>query len=595
MFSGLPTASLTVTDLFSSPFHFSVPCYQRPYSWTTTEAGQLLEDILAAAGVGGGIAAPEPDYFLGTIILVDGVHSDLPRAREREPRLFEIVDGQQRLVTLAILAAVLRDLGTERWRWGTRNRLDHLVGADAAATRLKGTRFRIELRAREQGFLESYVQMRGGCLAVPAHELSSEAEDRLLTVRDHFIGELAHLDEADRRRLTDYLCEQCHFVVVLTPDIDRAHRLFTVLNERGRSLQRNDILKAELLKSVAPDRVDTTLAQWEHAAQLLGPSFETFFSHVFSIYARGESKIIAGIRRTVGAAGGPEPFLNDVLTPLSEAYHRVRRAADVDLNIDAEARRYLVYLGRLPEGDWAPAAMLAVRQYADDPVRGNLLLKEIDRLAHLLRLLGVGTGKRVRRFAEVIDLIKANGPIRPGEPPFKLSRDEVRNISYHLRAPYKRDQQVCKLLLLRLNDEMSRSTTLLDPRDYSVEHVLPQRPGAKSEWRRWFADAEERALCTESLGNLVVVTQKQNDKARNQEFARKREIYRGTLDDTPVLAITRDAVEASFWRGGEIRTREAKLLGLIRDIWGIELNGMQSTRGAQQDRNAGRLPQSDVA
>ena len=67
---------------------------------------------------------------------------------------------------------------------------------------------------------------------------------------------------------------------------------------------------------------------------------------------------------------------------------------------------------------------------------------------------------------------------------------------------YRRDAQVCKQLLLRLNDELTRSTTLLDPKDYSVEHVLPQRPGATSEWRRWFADAEEREICTESLGNL---------------------------------------------------------------------------------------------
>ena len=111
MFPGLPTASLTLTHLFSSPFHFSVPCYQRPYSWTTVEAGQLLDDVSAAAGLGGADAA-EPDYFLGTILLLDGTGGDLPKAREREPRMFEIIDGQQRLVTLALLTAALRDVGT---------------------------------------------------------------------------------------------------------------------------------------------------------------------------------------------------------------------------------------------------------------------------------------------------------------------------------------------------------------------------------------------------------------------------------------------------------------------------------------------------
>lgn len=557
-----------------------MPCYQRPYSWTTVEAGQLLEDVLSAAGVGVGFA--EPDYFLGAILLLDGGGGDLPKPREREPRFFEIVDGQQRLVTLAILVSVLRDLGTDnRWRWGARHRLDTLISADAAATRVNGVQFRIELRAGEQAFLENFVQKRGACSVSPEADTLSVGEERLLAVRDHFMSELALLDETERRKLCDFVCDQCHFVVVLTRDIDRAHRLFTVLNERGRSLQRNDILKADLLKNIAPMNLQRALSQWEQAANLLGPNFENLFSHVFNIYGRGETKIIAGIRKAVRDAGGPEAFISNVFSPLAEAYSWVRRASDVSVNIDPDARRYLVYLGRLAEGDWGPAAILALRQYADDPARGNMLLKEIDRLAHLLRLLCVGTGKRMRRFADVIDLIKSKQPVVPGQGPFQLTRDEVRNINYHLRSLYRRDQQVCKLLLLRLSDEISRSTTLLDPRDYSVEHVLPQRPGASSEWRRWFVDSEERESCTDSLGNLVAVTQKQNDRARNQEFARKQEIYRGTDDDQPVLPITRDAVEATGWRAPEIRAREARLLGIISEIWDIEIAGAR-------ERNAGR-------
>jgi hypothetical protein len=86
------------------------------------------------------------------------------------------------------------------------------------------------------------------------------------------------------------------------------------------------------------------------------------------------------------------------------------------------------------------------------------------------------------------------------------------------------------------------------------------------------------------------VTKTQNEKARNKEFARKREIYRG-FDDTPVLPITRDAVEATVWRATEIRAREAKLMELIRDTWGIDLPGTQ-VRGDQPDRMPLR---SDVA
>ena len=45
-----------------------------------------------------------------------------------------------------------------------------------------------------------------------------------------------------------------------------------------------------------------------------------------------------------------------------------------------------------------------------------------------------------------------------------------------------------------------------------------------------------------------------------------------------MLAITRDVVEASVWRAAEIRAREAKLLGLMRDIWDLDVAGMPGAR-----------------
>ena len=47
-----------------------------------------------------------------------------------------------------------------------------------------------------------------------------------------------------------------------------------------------------------------------------------------------------------------------------------------------------------------------------------------------------------------------------------------------------------------------------------------------------------------------------------------------------MLAITRDAVEANVWRAEEIRAREAKLLGLIREIWRVDIAGMQGARSS---------------
>jgi hypothetical protein len=232
MFSALPTASLRISELLAPPFRFSIPPYQRPYSWTTREAGQLLEDVLAASGAEDDIAA-DPDYFFGTILLLDASGDESPIGSDPwRSRGFEIVDGQQRLVTLTILACVLRDL--ERGAGEEIDaRLDRLVASPADERTGSPRRHRITLRGREHQFLADHVQSPGGCASQPDHDALSVGEAAILDVRQHFLSELANLDAQARRALSAYLCERCHVVVILTRDVDRAHRMFMVLNERG--------------------------------------------------------------------------------------------------------------------------------------------------------------------------------------------------------------------------------------------------------------------------------------------------------------------------------------------------------------------------
>jgi uncharacterized protein with ParB-like and HNH nuclease domain len=69
--------------------HYHVPKYQREYTWGRTEWEQLLTDI----------EENEPSYFMGSIICIDESHELGPG----ESRIYELVDGQQRLTTLSLL------------------------------------------------------------------------------------------------------------------------------------------------------------------------------------------------------------------------------------------------------------------------------------------------------------------------------------------------------------------------------------------------------------------------------------------------------------------------------------------------------------
>src|SRR4029078_3628804 len=73
------------------------------------------------------------------------------------------------------------------------------------------------------------------------------SETTLLEVRDVYRTMLADLGPNARRMLSDFISGHCCVVMRWGHDIDKAHQMFVVLSERGKKLQRNDILKPDIL------------------------------------------------------------------------------------------------------------------------------------------------------------------------------------------------------------------------------------------------------------------------------------------------------------------------------------------------------------
>ena len=589
MSPGLPTVSLRIAELLADPYVFSVPPYQRPYSWTSKEAGQLLDDIIAASGVDGSETA-EPDYFLGAILLLTSARETSfdPKGPVRNA---EIVDGQQRLVTLAILSAALRDIDESEEML---REVAPLLRATGGLPEGRTSTFRVELRGRQQAFLESCVLSRGACSEMPDGDRLGETERRILSIREHFITELGQLDGAQRQALIRYIKHACYFVVMLTPDIDRAHRMFLVLNGRGKPLTRHDILKAEILNKVPPHAAGRALAVWEEAARSLDEEhFESFFSHLRSIYGQYRPQVIAGVRAIITDVGGAEPFVDTVLAPLADAYRCVLEPGSIVANSPAgdSIRRSIRYLHRLNGAEWTPAVMIALRSLPQDPARVAREIGSIERWAHLLRMLCLGGSKRVRRFADVIEaLAQGRGLEEPGSP-CQLTREERKAIAYNLRDLHGRNPQLCKLTLLRLNDELADRFIDVEPGDYTVEHILPQRTSEGSPWRLLFPDAQQRGEAVHSLGNLLLVSPRQNDRARNQEFPRKRAIF-AELHDGPLAALSADVRAATTWGPEQVRARELALTRIIERIWRIEL---PRERSAATERDRPETPRPTFA
>lgn len=305
-------AEYPIEKVLSDDYVFTIPKYQRPYSWTTEQAELLFDDLLLTLQQSKDSVDQLSPYFLGSIVLIKG---DSPEA--------EVVDGQQRLTTLTILLAVLRER----------------VPADVASNftaflyekgnMLRGTqdRYRLTLRERDADFFKTYIQKEQGIDGLENMQISlTSSQDNIKNNALLFVRRVEELDVAERIRLAMYIIKRCYLVVVRTPDFDSAYRIFSVLNDRGLDLTHSDILKAEVIGNIEEGKQDMYTHKWEEAEDELGrDEFKELFAHIRMIYRKRklEKTILEEIRKFVVPAHDPEHFMDQVLIPMAKAMKEV--------------------------------------------------------------------------------------------------------------------------------------------------------------------------------------------------------------------------------------------------------------------------------
>jgi hypothetical protein len=562
------TQIMQLEELFAGRYVIEAPSYQRVFAWTAAEAGQLLDDLIAACEENDGRGAE--DYFLGAMLFIDRAGSPAERRRVWQRggaiRILDVVDGVQRLTTLTILLCVLRDSAGGQ---GDRRLPAAILAGSGAAPRP-----RLTLAAADDPFFAEHVRAEGATSRPTATPPQSPSEKRILDVRNHVSLAVGELEPIQRQRLLAFVLERCCVVQVTTTGIDRAHRMFTVLNATGKPLARNDVLKAALLGDIPEAASLPARAAWQEMESGLGDDFERLFSHVHAMHGRPGSRIISGILEIAAALGGAAAFIDKALHPAAAVYDDIRHARHSGSPHSATIRTYLRYLDCHAFTDWVPPVMLWWLERSDDAERLAWFLGAIDRLALGLRILGIGGNKRTRRFGAVVAAIHGDQELCGADSPLAFVRQEQRTILHNLRDLHARNPPVAKHLLLRLSDlRAGEPLSLSLPADMTVEHVLPRKLSARSEWRAWFPDPEEREQCTEALGNLVLVTKAQNDKASNLGFARKQEIYFNT-PGVPIARINEDLRARHVWTGEEIRRRDAELMRQVEVRWHFMVNGV---------------------
>jgi hypothetical protein len=555
----IQAAEHTVGEIFTDDYHFTIPRYQRPYAWTTEQAGEMFDDLLAASRAKNSLTEADP-YFLGSIVLV----------KEEKQALAEVVDGQQRLTTLTVLLGVLREYVSPPFAASLESR----IFQKGDPIKRTADQPRLRLRDNDQGFFEKYIQER------PGNDVLSSLEDvtpdsRLRLVENALLlkDRLSALETEECERLVSFIDQHTYLVVVSTADFESAYRIFTVLNERGLDLTHTDILKSEIIGAIPEVDQDAYTNKWVQEENDLGRGdFGDLFSHIRMVYAKTKAResILKEFRASVlQKVPDGKRFIDDVLVPFSNAFEVVTRASYAGGPDAGAINRLLGWLNQLGNTDWIPPAISCFGRPTADS--GSLLrfLGDLERLAASMLVRRVDITRRVERYGRVLDWMENRRDLYSNESPLQLSAVEQTETLGKLDAEIYTVLRVRSYVLQRLNSALSDGGASYDHYPLiSVEHVLPQNPADGSEWTTAFS-AQQRTYWVHRLANLVLLSKRKNSQASNLEFEAKKAKYFEKTSWAPFV-LTSQVLASDVWTPAVLEERQETLLKVLSELWRLE-------------------------
>ncbi len=552
----------SLAKIFSDDYVFTIPGYQRPYSWGRDQTQELLDDLLGALAVTPAQLSDAAPYFLGSIVLIKGEAS--PEAT--------VVDGQQRLTTLTLLLSAIRatvsDVDMQK---------DITSCIYEKGSLVKGTqaRYRLSLRERDRDFFRQYVQHENGLQRLAQlNTVLPDAQLRLSENAQLFMNGLANLSQDELVRLVQFIITRCYLVTVATPDLDSAYRIFGVLNSRGLDLSATDILKAEIIGGVEYKLRELYTEKWEDEEEELGrDEFNELFSHIRMVYrkAKPQSTLLKEFKEHVTPTKQPTLFVDNVLLPMAQALKELRDADYASQYHAEQVNEHLRWLNRLEFKDWIPPALAFFVKHRQQPDVVLTFFRDLERLAYSLLVRKAGVNERIERFSALTAAVQAGSDLVALTSPLQLSPEEQQQVFDALSGPLyeTHSSRALALLLLRLDRLLSDGSAQYQHDVVSVEHVMPQQPAPNSQWLSWLSEQSSHQLWVHRLGNLALLSRRKNSSASNRDFEWKKSSY-FTKEGVSAFALTTQVLQHDEWTDSVMQQRQDVMLSKLEAHWRLQ-------------------------
>jgi hypothetical protein len=539
MVSSVEAREVTVGGLFRGEVRLLVPRYQRQYVWSKKNWAALWNDIVGA--ISRQTDEAQPTHFLGAVVLRSQAVGGATTMMERQ-----VIDGQQRLATLQVLFAAVREVAAAR---GVDGRylagLRKLTHNDDEMSNDEDDRFKLWPTRYD------WVAFRA---AMEPDRRPTPSAHPLVQARGYFVAAVARWlrsakapSEVDLRidRLLTLVNHGLRLILIDLSQADNPQVIFESLNARGLPLQTSDLVRNHIFHVAEANRLNSDRLYEEHWAR-----FEDGFWHQGSGKSpRGGTRLdtylayflAMELRRTLNQQE-LYPTFRDYLAPRAQslpevlarfaAYGELFRALEQRVDLDPYESQFMARLDVLGTDAVLPLVLHVFGEYEGKVRRSVLEVIE----SYLIRRVIVGGA--ARDYPEVATAVLRR-LARPGSDPVKAVREQLTSYSSPESAwpgdtdvlAFARDRSMAQIqgrrirLILSVVDQGLRTRRheriAYDIDDVTLEHLMPR------SWNEHWpladpASAVQRGRLVFTLGNLTLITGPLNAELGNGPWTRKR-------------------------------------------------------------------------
>lgn len=544
-----------IYEILNGNYQYLIPVYQRFYSWETEQCKRLWDDIVEMQRKG------KEGHFVGSIVNI--AEQAMPTGVHK----YMIIDGQQRMTTLTLLLAALRDYT-----------IDHPEDSSINAQRIDGMLLKNEYETGDERYKLLLTETDRDILIgiVERKPVPPDTKSRLLDNYKYFLKKIA-----DKELLPKEVWEAIGKLQIVNITLDRisddAQAIFESLNSTGKELSESDLIRNYVLMGLEQsEQMYVYEHLWRPMEQLFAyetqsSAMDSFFRHYLTMKSSRIPK--QGRVYEEFKAYHLNCEFSSIRELCQDLFVYAKYYTDIVLrrSNDVELRQLYEDIVELRMEVSYPF-LLNVHHDWEEKIITDDNLKEILRLciSYVLRrnICDIATNSLNKTFAvlknainteDYMNSIKAFFILQDTYKEFpdndKFSEAFVTRNIYNMRAR--------NYILSRLENYENKAPIIIE--NYTIEHIMPQNKELSIEWQRDLGDnwKEIQKKYLHTIGNLTLTAY--NSEMGDRPFMEKMNMKGGFKESA--LRLNKYVVSLSKWNEDAIQKRAQELTEKAQQIW----------------------------